>query len=191
MHESIEQAHEEWPFAAANEDAERIKAHMGWHWPSRATIYNRWDDLPQTTRLTLRHGAEKAMKMIRQPVLRDRSTVAPLHIWSLDGQTKNILIEFEEPTKGRALELRPADVGSGKPVGRRVCKTENAIDTAALILDAVRRYGAPKYVQIWPSSAIWRRQAMWCRWRDRSSPRSASPARSRAKPRKVWTGCKT
>jgi len=146
MLKSIEEAHEEWPLAAAYDEVERIKAHMGWHWPSRGTIYNRWYDLPQSTRLTLRHGAEKALKMIRQPVIRDRSTVAPLHIWSLDGQTKNVLTEFEDGTKGRAIELRLVDVGSGKIVGRRFCKTENAIDTAALIIEAVKRYGAPKFI---------------------------------------------
>lgn len=142
----IEDAHEEWPLAAAYDRVERIKAQMGWHWPSRATIYNRWNALPQSTKLTLRHGAEKALKLIRQPVIRDRRTIAPMHIWSLDGQVRNVKVTFEDGTEGRPIELRLVDVGSGRIVSWRLCKTENAIETAALIIDAVRRHGAPKFI---------------------------------------------
>lgn len=142
----ISAAHPDWPLAAAYDEVERIKAQMGWHWPSRATIYNRWNALPQSAQLTLRFGAEKAAEMLRQPVPRKRDEVPPMHIWSLDGQTRNVNAGFEDGTEGRPIELRLVDVGSGRIVGWRLCNTENAIDTAALIIEAVRKYGAPKFI---------------------------------------------
>jgi hypothetical protein len=69
----ISAAHPDWPLAAAYDEVERIKAQMGWHWPSRATIYNRWNAPPQSVQLTLRFGAAKAAEMMRQggQVMRD------------------------------------------------------------------------------------------------------------------------
>lgn len=142
----ISEAHPEWPLAAAYDEVERIKEPMGWHWPSRATIYNRWNALPHSVRLTLRFGSQKAAELIRQPVPRTRDELPAMHIWSLDGQTRNVMGRFEDGTEGRPIELRLVDVGSGRIVGWRLCKTENAIDTAALIIEAVRKHGAPKFI---------------------------------------------
>lgn len=143
MLRQIGDAHEEWPLDAAYEEVARIAPAMGWDWPSRAVVHARWRAMPASERWTLRHGADKALKMLRQPVNRDRGSIAPMELWSLDGQTKNLLSDFEDGTEGRAIELRLVDVGSGKIVGSRFCKTENSADTHALIMEAVRKHGAP------------------------------------------------
>lgn len=143
MLRQIGDAHEEWPLDAAYDEVARIAPAMGWHWPARGTIHAKWRALPASERWTLRHGAEKALKMLRQPVRRDRATLAPMQVWSLDSQPKNLWTVFPDGTKTRPWELRLVDVGSGKIVGKRFAKTENAADTHALIMQAVRQYGAP------------------------------------------------
>lgn len=142
----IADAHAEWPLDAAYDRLEAVKAEMGWHLPSRAAFHRRWDALPMSVRLTLRHGAEKAQKLLRQPAMRNRGTIAPMDIWSLDGRTLDHWATFEDLTIARPVELRLVDVGSGKVLASRIGKSENAVDTVALILESVRKFGIPKCI---------------------------------------------
>ena len=119
---------------------------MGWHLPSRGTFHKRWQALPSSVRLTLWHGAEKARKLLRQPAMRNRATLAPMDIWSLDGRTLGFWVTWEDGTVSRPVELRLVDVGSGKVRASRICKSENAVDTVALVLEAVRKYGIAKRI---------------------------------------------
>ena len=142
----IAAAHEEAPLDAADDRLEAVKAEMGWHLPSRGTFHKRWQALPSSVRLTLRHGAVKAQKLLRQPAMRNRGTLAPMDIWSPDGRTLDLTAKFEDNTDARPVDLRLVDVGSGKALVSRICKSENAVDTVALILEAVRKYGIPKCI---------------------------------------------
>jgi putative transposase len=142
----IDAANEEWPMDAAYDRLEAIKAEMGWHLPSRAAFHRRWAALPVSVQLTLRHDEKKAKEILRQSAMRNRGTIAPMDIWSLDGRTLDKWATWEDGTVSRPVELRLVDVGSGKVLASRICKSENAVDTVALILEAVRKYGIPKCI---------------------------------------------
>lgn len=141
----IAKSGEEWPLAAAYDRLVAIKDQMGWKLPSQSVFYKRWRDLPTSVRLTAQYGAEKAQEMLMQPALRDRSTILPMDIWSLDGRKLDFWVEWEGEII-RPIELRLIDVATGKILASRLCKTENAIDTVALILEAVRAHGIPKKI---------------------------------------------
>lgn len=141
----IAKSGEEWPLAAAYDRLVAIKDQMGWKLPSQSVFYKRWRDLPTSVRLTAQYGVEKAQEMLRQPALRDRGTILPMDIWSLDGGKLDFWAQWDGQDV-RPMELRLVDAATGKILASRMCKTENAIDTSALIIEAVRKWGLPKMI---------------------------------------------
>jgi putative transposase len=68
-------------------DVRDVAAVRGWDWPSFPTIYRRWTALPEMQKLQARLGKDRAAKLLAQPMHRDKTTLAPLEILSLDGRT--------------------------------------------------------------------------------------------------------
>ncbi|MFN3721889.1 MAG: transposase domain-containing protein [Paracoccaceae bacterium] len=142
----IKDAGAEWPLDACYDRLEAIAADMEWHLPSRSAFHARWQRLSEVEKFTLRQGEKAARDRFRQPVMRDRGTLMPNDCWSLDGRT---LDDWTKQTSGapfRPVELRLVDVATGYIVGKRLCQSENAVDTVALIIEAVRTYGIPKEI---------------------------------------------
>lgn len=141
----ISDAEAQWPLAAAYDRLVAIKDDLGWYLPARSTFYYRWNQLPKAMQLTAIHGEKKAQELLRQSTLRDRDTIAPMQIWSLDGRKLDIWAEWEGEII-RPIELRLIDVATGKILQSVFCKTENSNDTAKLILGAVRQWGIPHFI---------------------------------------------
>lgn len=139
----IEAAGPEWPLEAAWEELVEIAPAMGWDVPSRSAFMNRWSQLTAVERFTLRHGREAALRRFRLPVKRDRDDLAPNDIWSLDGRTLDVWAVADGGPMFRPVELRLVDVASGFILAKRICRSENAVDTVALITEAVKLWGIP------------------------------------------------
>lgn len=142
----IKAAGAEWPLNACYDRLEAIAADMGWHLPSRSAFHARWQRLSAADQFTLRHSEKAARDRFRQPVERDRGTLLANDIWSLDGRTLDLWAVSPDGKPFRPVELRLVDVASGFIVGTRLCLSENAVDTVALIVEAVRTYGIPKEI---------------------------------------------
>lgn len=142
----IKAAGPEWPLDAAYDNIVASAPKMGWHVPCRSTFNARWQALSEVERFTLRHGEEAARKRFRQSVLRDRDDLPANDIWSLDGRTLDVWAMDEDGNAYRPVELRLVDVASGFVLGSRLCKSENAVDTVALIVGCVRQWGKPKEI---------------------------------------------
>lgn len=142
----IAEAAPEWPLDACYDRLEATRADMGWHLPSRAAFHRRWATLTEVEKYTLRHGEAKARKRFSQPTLRDRDDLFANDIWSLDGRVLDDWALVDDGKPCRPVELRLVDVASGMVLASRICRSENAVDTVSLILEAVRRWGLPREI---------------------------------------------
>jgi putative transposase len=142
----IKKAGEEWPLDACYDRLEAIAADMEWHLPSRSAFHARWQQLSAVDKFTLLHGEKAARDRFRQPATRDQGTLFANDIWSLDGRTLDLWAVSPDGKPFRPVELRLVDVATGLIVGTRLCLSENAVDTVAMIVEAVRTYGIPKQI---------------------------------------------
>lgn len=129
----------EWPFLSAWKDIRDVKDQFGWDWPSYSTVRRWFNNLDTYERLLILHGEKKATDMLTVPQRRNKPGV--MVALSLDGNTKDFWVELEDGVVARLTRLVLVDIGSNAVLGWRLCRSENAEDTAALILDVVRKYG--------------------------------------------------
>lgn len=136
---TIRDAGPAFPLKQAWRDVRDVAMVRGWDWPSFPTIYRRWTALPEADKIFARHGKDEARKRLTQPVQREKPGV--LEWVSQDGRTKDFWCDWGDGKAIRSTALMLVDVGSNAILGWRLCRSENAADTAGLIKDTVARYG--------------------------------------------------
>ena len=129
------------PLKAAWRDVRDVAEARGWAWPSYATVHRRWEALPEAQRLAARHGREEAARRLAQPALRDKTTLAPLEIVSLDGRTLDFWAALPDGAVRRPTMLALVDVASGFVIGWTLSASENAVATLRTIRGACERHG--------------------------------------------------
>ena len=138
---TIRDAGEQFPIIQAWRDVRDVAKRQGWTWPKYVTIWRRWTALPDAQRLEARHGREAAVKAIGQPILRDKTTIAPLKIVSLDGRTQDFWLDFGDGKPVRPVMITLVDVASNFILGYELTKSENAVATARIIRNVCQTYG--------------------------------------------------
>ncbi|WP_165971728.1 DNA-binding domain-containing protein [Meridianimarinicoccus aquatilis] len=138
---TISRAGPDFPLAQAYRDVRDVAKVRGWAWPSYPTVFRRWDALPHAQKLEARFGRDRAAKLLAQPVHRDKTTLAPLEILSLDGRTLDFWTDCGDGRAVRLTMLALVDVASNVVAGWRLCQSENASDTARLIRDTCEAFG--------------------------------------------------
>lgn len=112
-----------------------------WAWPSYPMINRRWNALPEAQKLQARLGKARAAKLLAQPIHRDKTTLAPLEILSLDGRTQDFWTDCGDGRAVRLTMIALVDVASNVVVGWRLCQSENATDTVQLIKTTCEAFG--------------------------------------------------
>ena len=138
---TIRDAGEQFPIIQAWRDVRDVAKRQGWTWPNYVTVWRRWNALPDAQRLEARHGREAAVKAIGQPILRDKTTLAPLQIVSLDGRTQDFWVDFGDGKPVRPVMITLVDVASNFILGYELTKSENAVATARIIRNVCQTHG--------------------------------------------------
>lgn len=131
----------DWPLKSAWRDMRDVGRNQGWSVSSHPTFYRKWTALPETQRLQARYGSRTAAERMRQPVHRDKTSIAPLDRVSLDGRTKHFWVGFGDGRAVRATFLALADVASNMILGWELSISDNAIATGRLICEICEKYG--------------------------------------------------
>jgi putative transposase len=137
----IERAAPDWPLRAAWRDVRDLARGKGWGWPSYPTVYRRWTALPPSNRRQLREGRAAMVKATAQPVMRDKTTLRPLDLVSLDGRTLDWWADFGDGRAVRPVMIALVDVASNMVLDYELARSENAAATVALIVRTCRRHG--------------------------------------------------
>lgn len=138
---TIRDAGEDFPLKQAWRDVRDLKNEMGWQWPSYPTINRRWTALPDAQKSVARLGRKVTGKKLAQPAFRDKTTISPLEIVSLDGQTKDFWVANVDGKARRMTMLALVDVASNMVLDYELADSENACDTLRLIQRACQTYG--------------------------------------------------
>ena len=133
----------DWTLKAAWRDVRDVAAARGWAWPSYATVRRRWESLPAAEQWTIRHGRAAAATRLAQPVQRDRTTLAPLDLLSLDGRVVDFWVTFPDGSQRRPIMLVLVDVATGLVAGWVLAGSGNAAATKRLIRAVVADHGIP------------------------------------------------
>ena len=137
----IAKAAEGFPLLEAYRLTGELAGERGWRWPSYQTVRRRWQSLPEAQRLAARVGKEEAAKRIAQPVRRDKTTIAPLEWVVLDGRTLDFWADFGDGRPVRPVMLALADAASNVILDFELTRSENAADTARMIVRTCRTHG--------------------------------------------------
>lgn len=137
----IRDAAPEFPLKQAWRDARDVARTMGWNWPPYRTVMRRWDALPEAQKLAARHGRDEAISRLEIPIKRDKTTLRPLEIVSLDGRTLDFWVDFGDGKAVRPVMLALVDTASNYVLGYEIARSENAVATARLIRNVCQRYG--------------------------------------------------
>lgn len=138
---TIRDAGPDFPLMQAWRDTRDVAKARGWDWPSYPTVFRCWDALPVAQKLEARFGKARAAKLLAQPMHRDKTTLAPLEILSLDGRTLDFWTDCGDGRAVRLTMVALVDVASNMVAGWRLCQSENATDTVRLIRDTCEAFG--------------------------------------------------
>jgi len=86
-------------------------------------------------------GRDDAVKRLAQPVLRDKTTIAPLEWVSLDGRELDFWVDFGDGRAVRPVMIILADVASNAVLGWELSTSENARTTQRVIRKVCEAYG--------------------------------------------------
>ena len=64
---ALNKAAEDYPLRSAWKDVRDLAPEKGWRWPSRSTVFRRWNALTLVEQLTIRVGAEEAARRLARP----------------------------------------------------------------------------------------------------------------------------
>lgn len=138
---TIRDAGAEFPLKQAWRDVHDLKNKMGWQWPSYPTINRRWAALSDAQKSVARLGRKATGKQFAQPAFRDKTTISPLEIVSLDGRTQDFWVANTDGKPRRMTMLALVDVASNMVLDYELADSENARDTLRLIQRACQTYG--------------------------------------------------
>lgn len=137
----IERASPDWPLKRAYVDVRDLAPGEGWAWSSYPTVFRRWQALPESNRQLLRYGRAATLKAMTQPARRDKTTVRPMEVVSLDGRTQDYWVDYGDGRAVRPVMIALVDVASNLILGYRLARSENATDTVGLIVETCERHG--------------------------------------------------
>lgn len=138
---ALRDAGEDYPVRSAWRDVRDLASEQGWRWPSRSTVFRRWDALTVVEQLTIRVGPEEAVRRLAQPAMRDKTSILPLEWVSLDGRTQDFWAMGEDGKVRRYTFLALVDCASCAVIGWELAEAENARSTVRLIRHTVETYG--------------------------------------------------
>lgn len=130
-----------WPLRSAYADVVAVGKMEGWTVPSFSTFNRRWLKLTEAERHTIRHGRADTIKRFTQPVRRDKTTLKPMEVVSLDGRTLDFWVDFGDGKAKRPTMLALVDVATNMILGYELSDSENAAATVHLIVETCRRHG--------------------------------------------------
>ncbi len=134
------------PIKSAWRDVRDVATARDWTWPAYETVLARFNALPPSERLYLRHGREEAARRLSIQAGRDKTTIAPLEWVSLDGRKLDFWVDFGDGKAVRPIMLALVDVASNKVIGYELAASENAVATSRLIRATVQKYGIFKRI---------------------------------------------
>lgn len=129
------------PIKQAWRDVRDVARKRGWAWPKYETVWRRWDALPEAQKLAARHGREEAVRALTMPIMRDKTTLAPLQVVSLDGRMLDFWVDFGDGKAARPVMIALVDVASNYVLGYELNRSENAVATSRLIRTVCATYG--------------------------------------------------
>jgi putative transposase len=138
---ALNEAGEDYPLRSAWRDVRDLAPAQGWRWPSRATVFRRWQALTVAEQLTIRVGPEEAARRLAQPAMRDKTSILPLEWVSLDGRTQDFWAMGEDGKVRRYTFLALVDCASNAIIGWELAEAENARSTVRLIRRTCEAYG--------------------------------------------------
>lgn len=138
---TIRDAGESFPLKQAWRDVRDVAPEKGWDWPSWATVFRRWQNLPLAQQLHARLGHSDAVKRLAQPAMRDKTTILPLEWVSLDGRTKDFWAHNGDGKPRRYTFLALVDCATSFVLDWELAESENARATVRLIKRTCETYG--------------------------------------------------
>ena len=138
---ALRDAGEHYPLRSAWRDVRDLAPAQGWRWPSRPTVFRRWQALTVAEQLTIRVGREEAARRLAQPAMRDKTSILPLEWVSLDGRTQDFWAMGEDGKVRRYTFLALVDCASNAVIGWELAEAENARSTVRLIRRTCETYG--------------------------------------------------
>ncbi|HVY34926.1 MAG TPA: transposase domain-containing protein [Caulobacteraceae bacterium] len=126
---------------SAYRDLMRVAGEKGWTIPSAKTLQRRLDaEIPPNVQTFLRKGP-KALDHTFPHLQRDRSMITPMMIGNLDGHLWDVVVEWEDGTRGRPHSLAVQDIASSKVLAVRFDRTLNANLVRLALGDTFRDHG--------------------------------------------------
>jgi putative transposase len=138
---TVRDAAPHFPLKQAWRDVRDVARKRGWAWPAYPTAWRAWDAMPEVDRVALRYGNEAAVKRLAMPIKRDKTTIQPLDLVSLDGRTLDFWVDFGDGKAVRPVMLALVDVSSNCIIGYELVKSENAVATSRLIRNTCQTHG--------------------------------------------------
>lgn len=132
---------EDYPVRSAWKDVRDLAPKEGWRWPSRSTVFRRWDALTVVEQLTIRVGPEEAARRLAQPAMRDLTSILPLEWVSLDGRTQDFWAMAEDGKVRRYTFLALVDCASRAVIAWELAEAENARSTVRMIRRTCETFG--------------------------------------------------
>jgi putative transposase len=138
---TIRDAGPQFPPRQAWRDMREVARKRGWAWPSFPTVWRRWKDLPLAAQLHAPVGQDDAVKRLAQPVLRDKTSIAPLEWVSMDGRTLDFWVDFGDGRAVRPVMIALVNVASNAVLEWELSTSENARTTQRVIRQVCQAYG--------------------------------------------------
>ena len=114
----------------------------GWSVPSERTLHRRMMELPETTRVFHRQGAD-ALKRLMPAQVRDKSSLHALEVVNLDDHKFDCFVRWPDGVIARPHLEAAQDVYSGMLLAWRVDRSENTQAIRLTIHDLVKQWGIP------------------------------------------------
>ena len=143
---TLRDAGPDFPLKQAWRDVRDLAGRRAWDWPEYTTVWRHWSALPNAQKLVARHGREAAIKALTMPIMRDKTTLRPLEIVSLDGRMQDFWVDFGDGKAVRPIMIALIDVASNYVLGFELVRSENAVATSRLIRSVSREHGIPDKV---------------------------------------------
>lgn len=137
----IRDAAPDWPLKEAWRRVRDMGPGMGWAVPSYPTFYRRWQELSEAQRMHARLGRDETAKRLSIPASRDKATLLPLDMVSLDGRTLDFWVDWGDGRAARPVMLALVDVASNMVLDWELGPSENAVGTVRLIKRVCECYG--------------------------------------------------
>lgn len=138
---SIHEAAPSFPLTKAWQRVRDVAKMRGWQWPTYRTVMRRWNALTEAQKRLARFGREEAVAALAMPIKRDKTSLKPLQIVSLDGRTQDFWVDFGDGKPVRPVMLALVDAASNYVLGYEIDRSENAVATARLIRKVCQEHG--------------------------------------------------